>query len=126
MRRRARRNGKKRDLGGGVETETEEKANRVHLPAVFDHAKQPAEQSCHDATGHELVVQRFPVVLAAPHPPVHADDVDQDHKVHDPDQDEECARDEGPHRTTYVPQLAVVPHHTLNQRLDREPKRERD
>ena len=93
---------------------------------MFDHAKQPAEQPCHDPTGHELVVQRLPVVLATPQLPVHADDVDEDHEVQNADQDEESAGHERAYRSADVPKLPVVSHHTLDERLDRKPKGNRD
>ena len=39
----------KPDLGRGVEAEPEQEAERIHVPALADHAEQPAEQPREEA-----------------------------------------------------------------------------
>ena len=122
----ARGDREQRDLGRGVETEAEEKTDRVHLPAMVDHPKDAAEDARHQSARHQLVLEAVAVVFAASHLPVDADDVEQHDQVHDSDQDEECARHERADRTSDVPQLAVVGDDTLHDPPHGQTERHRD
>ena len=56
------------DLGGGVEAEPEQHADRVDLPRLGDRLGQPAEEPVHEAAVVELGLQLGLVELAAAHP----------------------------------------------------------
>ena len=91
----ARGGGEQGDLGGGVEAESEEHADRVHLPGAVDGLHQAAEEAEHQPPLVELLLQLVVAVAAAAHLQEHLDDADQDDQVEDGDHVEEEAGDQG-------------------------------
>ena len=111
------RDGEQCDLGRGVEAEPEQEPDRVHVPALADQLEEASEDAAHQAAGLQLVLKCRPVVVAASHPAVDAQDVEQDPQVEDPDHDQEDARHAGPHQSPDALELAVARDHAVDQRL---------
>ncbi len=85
------------DLGRGVEAEPEQEAERIHVPALADHAEQPAEQAREQTAAvrqHRVDVLRG-VAAAALHALEGAVDVDQDDHVDRRDDQQERRRHRG-------------------------------
>ncbi len=84
------------DFGGGVEAESEEDAERIHVPAAADHGKDGAEDAGEEAAiGEEEVEVFVNVGLAAADAGEGGVDGAQDDDVDDGDGEEEDGGDAG-------------------------------
>ena len=83
----------RRDLGGGVEAQPEQQADRVHVPRLADRPGHAAEEPVHEAAVVQLLLELGLVVLARAHPPEDPDDADGGDQVDQADEQQEHARD---------------------------------
>src|SRR2546421_4917043 len=118
--------GQERDLRRGIEAQPEEETHQVHLPAVRDEPEEPAKEPSQQPTGHQLVLERIPVVLARSHPAEQLEDVQQDDQVHDPDQQQKDTGDARADQSADALQLAVGADHVADHELGGKSERHRD
>ena len=88
----ARRHREEPDLRCGVETEAEQDAQRIHLPAVIDEPLQPpAKQAIDESALRQQFFQVDMAVLPRLRLAPQLEDIEQDNEIEDPDQKEERA-----------------------------------
>ena len=88
------------DLARGVEPESEQDPERVHVPALADEAKHRLEEPREEPAVVEELLEGLLVIGAAGRDaPEHPVDVDEHDQVDEPDDQEEDGRDRGPDET---------------------------
>ena len=95
-------------LGRGVEAQSEEHADRVHLPGCVDPLGIATEEPAHESPVVELALQFGVVVPALAHLAAHLDDRPEHHQVEQTDEPQEGAGDRRPDETAPVVQRAAV------------------
>ncbi len=85
---RARGEEQQRDLGGRVEAQPEQHADRVHLPGCPDRARKAGVEAAHQPAARKLPLQLLPVKGAAARASHHARDPDEDRDVAGRDQEQ--------------------------------------
>ena len=121
----ARGDGEQPDLGGGVEPESEEDAERIHVPARRDAGGEASdEEAVHEAAVEQPRLEPCVIVGAALHLAEDAQDVDEHEQVEDADDAEEGPRDARPDGSAVL--LERRDPRADGLRREREPRRERE
>ena len=85
-----------RDLGGGVEAESEQQPDGEHLPGAGDEAHQAIESKAHEqATGDQHPLQLALLAVTGAHPPGNVQHIEQDREVQAADDPQEATGYDG-------------------------------
>ena len=95
-------------LGRGVEAQPHEEADRVEVPGLADPPGHPAEQAGEEAAVVQVVLELGLVELPRSHPPEDPGDAHGGAEVHQADEQQERAGDEGADQAEGLADLGVL------------------
>ncbi len=104
-------------FSGGVETQAEEHADRVHLPGSVHAARESAEETHHEAARVKMLLEFGVVEAALAHLHEQLDDTHQDDQVENRDEVQEAPRDQGADEPAVVVQARVRVAYLPTQRV---------